>query len=248
MTAWARSYTLTEHCYTCAVVWEMSLRELCGVCRVGAGVLWIATQWSSPTTTPAPLQTQSPAQHQHMLRERQPEPNAEGEPKPIATDEPSPERATELRITPEPEPHRSPDQVLEQQHTRQWMKVRAQRKAPPTVPPWGWAEAGGFNRLLFWYPQSSSIIAWILCLSCYSQEGRLWTLCLSLNDHGGCSPVRDNSCNGSCHIVVWATHATPEVVAFTSELSVCPVTTKEVVPLSAALSVLGVALWCVWAA
>lgn len=32
------------------------------------------------------------------------------------------------------------------------------------------------------------------------------------------------------------------------ESSVCPITTMEIIPLTAALPVMGVAIWCVWAA
>uniref|UniRef100_A0A8C1HWU6 Solute carrier family 25 member 45 n=1 Tax=Cyprinus carpio carpio TaxID=630221 RepID=A0A8C1HWU6_CYPCA len=81
----------------------MSSRELCSICRVDAGVLWINDNTSS---TPNP----KPSQPSPRCTVCQPEPNAEGEPKPITTDEPSPERVTGLRITPEPETYLSSDQ------------------------------------------------------------------------------------------------------------------------------------------
>ncbi|KAI2663501.1 Chromatin-remodeling ATPase INO80 [Labeo rohita] len=54
-----------------------------------------------------------PKQASSCCPEQQPEPTADGEPAPAVTDEPSPRGATELRITLEPEPHLSCDQVRE---------------------------------------------------------------------------------------------------------------------------------------
>ncbi len=67
------------------------------------------------TSDPEHSQTQCPAHHLPRCAEHKPEPNVDGEPepKPVTTDKPSPRSATELRITTEPEPLWSSDQVQE---------------------------------------------------------------------------------------------------------------------------------------
>ncbi len=90
----------------------------------------IADDDTSPTLNPEPSQ---PPPYGAEL----PEHTADGEPEPATVVEPSPSGATELTITPEPEPQVS-DQVQEptaQATVDTAVEITGLWKAPPTAPP-----------------------------------------------------------------------------------------------------------------
>ncbi len=87
----------------------VDLPDTTGLCWREAIIRSLESIYPRSGTQPDPV----PSPPSPRCAEREPEPTANGEPDSVATDEPSPRRATELRIATKPEPQGSSDQVRE---------------------------------------------------------------------------------------------------------------------------------------
>ncbi len=165
--------------------------------------------WTSRTMTPTPLCTQNPAHHHPAVRSKSIEPTADGELEPVAT-EPLPERVTELRIAPEPEPHMMSDQVREPATEHAPVDEASERKGSEKSPAHCTTAEGelpqdsevliDFNTELPCLPSSSGLSS---CPDLAMEAVSVCLpgpVCLSHHDHGGHSPIRCTPCHGCWYL------------------------------------------------